>query len=74
MNLIEQIFGVAPDRADGSLELMLLSIIVLLVSAVGLMQMRKTIQDPRFRPLSRTARTNPSVPHQIGNEKSAYRL
>ena len=45
MNFIEQIFGVVPDRADGSLELMLLSIIVLLVSAVGLVQMRKT--DPK---------------------------
>ena len=43
MNFIEQIFGVAPDRADGSLELMLLSIIVLFVSAVGLVQMRKTV-------------------------------
>jgi len=44
VNFIEQIFGFAPDRADGSLELMLLSIIVLLVSAMGLVQMRKT--DP----------------------------
>jgi hypothetical protein len=45
VNFIEQIFGVAPDRADGSLELMLLSIIVLLVGAVGLLQMRKA--DPK---------------------------
>jgi hypothetical protein len=60
VNFIEQIFGVAPDRADGFLELLLLSIIVLLVSAVGLVQMN----------LSRTARSNPSGPHQIGIEKS----
>ena len=42
MNFIEQIFGVAPDRGDGSLELMLLGIIVvLLVSALALFQVRK---------------------------------
>ncbi len=43
MNFIEQIFGVAPDRGDGSLEFMLLSIIILilLVSAMGLLQMKK---------------------------------
>jgi hypothetical protein len=45
VNFIEQIFGVAPDRADGSLEVMLLSIIVFLISTVGLLQMRKT--DPK---------------------------
>lgn len=45
MNFIEQIFGVAPDHTDGSLEMMLLSIIVFLISAVGLVQMRKT--DPK---------------------------
>jgi hypothetical protein len=44
MNFIEQIFAVAPDRGDGSLELMLLGIIVvLLVSALALFQARKPI-------------------------------
>jgi hypothetical protein len=42
VNFIEQIFGVAPDRADGSLELMLLSIIVLVVGAVALVQIRRS--------------------------------
>lgn len=46
MNFIDQMFGVAADRADGSLELMLLSIIVLLVSALWLVQVRRI--DPKW--------------------------
>jgi hypothetical protein len=45
VNLIEQMFGVAPDRGDGSLEFMLLSIIFILASALVVVQLRKT--DPK---------------------------
>jgi hypothetical protein len=45
VNFIEQIFGVTPDRGDGSLELMLLSIFFILVSALVVVQLRKT--DPK---------------------------
>jgi hypothetical protein len=42
VNFIEQIFGVTPDRGDGSLELMLLSIIFVLAGALVVVRLRKT--------------------------------
>ena len=49
MNFIEQIFGIAPDRGDGSLELMLLGIIVLLISVLALFQLRKSNTTSSFK-------------------------
>jgi hypothetical protein len=46
VNFIEQIFGVTPDRGDGSLELMPLSIIFILASALVVVQLRRTEPKP----------------------------
>ena len=50
MNFIEQFFRVAPDRGDGSLEWMLLGVIlVLLVCSLMFVEKRKNVPDRILR-------------------------
>ncbi len=57
MNFIEQIFGIAPDQGDGSMEWMLLGIIVLFISALALSQAKKSTTTAGFG--SRLPEANP---------------